>query len=194
MYIQESDPNPVLPMLHAVGRLFFPVVFSILLIKFAFRWVAAAQCMWMLWEGDASSPSCSPSLRSGGLGCWPEPLPGEALQDQPGRGPSSAPLRAAPALLTAAPARPRPARSCSLGRKKKQDNIFGGANLEVIKVGGCARVGAGPVGVPRLLPAPLWKHARAAARADQTEARAFLPSLPAAGQGRHHHLQGHCGH
>ena len=58
MYIETPDPNPVMPVLHSVARLVFPIYFSFLLVKFAFR----------------------------------------------------------------------------LGRKKKRDKIFGGANLEVIKV------------------------------------------------------------
>lgn len=36
-YIIPSDPNPALPVVHALVRLVFPVWFSFLLIKFAFR-------------------------------------------------------------------------------------------------------------------------------------------------------------
>jgi cell division protease FtsH len=36
-YIQPSDVNPALPVVHALVRLIFPVWFSFLLIKFAFR-------------------------------------------------------------------------------------------------------------------------------------------------------------
>jgi hypothetical protein len=41
VYIEDHHPNPVLPMLHALARLVFPIAFSFLLIKFAFRCEAA---------------------------------------------------------------------------------------------------------------------------------------------------------
>ncbi|KAL4452773.1 hypothetical protein ABPG75_008435 [Micractinium tetrahymenae] len=37
VYIQEPKLNPVMPVLHALARLVFPIAFSFLLIKFAFR-------------------------------------------------------------------------------------------------------------------------------------------------------------
>lgn len=37
VYIEASDPNPALPIVHSLLRLVFPVWFSFLLVKFAFR-------------------------------------------------------------------------------------------------------------------------------------------------------------
>lgn len=37
VFIEDTPINPVMPMLHAVARLVFPIFFSFLLIKFAFR-------------------------------------------------------------------------------------------------------------------------------------------------------------
>ncbi|KAI3432765.1 hypothetical protein D9Q98_004305 [Chlorella vulgaris] len=37
VYIEADTPNPVMPLLHALARLIFPIAFSFLLIKFAFR-------------------------------------------------------------------------------------------------------------------------------------------------------------
>ncbi|KAI7835886.1 hypothetical protein COHA_010231 [Chlorella ohadii] len=37
VFIEDTPVNPVMPMLHAVARLVFPIFFSFLLIKFAFR-------------------------------------------------------------------------------------------------------------------------------------------------------------
>lgn len=38
VYVEDTSPNHALPMLHALARLVFPIAFSFLLIKFAFRW------------------------------------------------------------------------------------------------------------------------------------------------------------
>lgn len=37
VFIEDTPVNPIMPMLHAVARLVFPILFSFLLIKFAFR-------------------------------------------------------------------------------------------------------------------------------------------------------------
>ncbi|PSC74371.1 ATP-dependent zinc metalloprotease chloroplastic [Micractinium conductrix] len=37
VFIEDANVNPALPMLHALARLVFPIAFSFLLIKFAFR-------------------------------------------------------------------------------------------------------------------------------------------------------------
>ena len=39
VFIEDANVNPALPMLHALARLVFPIAFSFLLIKFAFRYV-----------------------------------------------------------------------------------------------------------------------------------------------------------
>lgn len=38
VYIETPDVNPALPILHGLGRLVFPLAFSVFLIRFAFRW------------------------------------------------------------------------------------------------------------------------------------------------------------
>ena len=37
VYIETPEPNPALPVINTLARLIFPITFSILLIKVAFR-------------------------------------------------------------------------------------------------------------------------------------------------------------
>ena len=37
VYVEPPALNPIMPLLHALARLIFPIYFSFLLIKFAFR-------------------------------------------------------------------------------------------------------------------------------------------------------------